>query len=313
MPITIKQAIEETVIGPGEIADLIGRDKSNTRAEALKLVRSGRLTARNNGNGYAFFPALSGHVRSGSADGARHFIGPIDGAYESQPTLQSKTQVIDDVSYKDVTPSAAGRPLVVTQPADSRMDMALRQHARALTRAGQASQGRHMPEHEAALLNQLFVNDPDAAETAASLQQTVEWRLRAQTEHEQWVRQEHARLLQERQEREAQAEKKRKDDEIHDAIQRMLGLKKDEEPPSHRRANGHCIVYGKESEPPPVDRYQRQREAEARETEQTKERRPVPIAELLARAKANKPTKEEPPAKSWWARHFAAPKKAVWK
>ena len=173
--------------------------------------------------------------------------------------------------------------------------------------------GRHMPEHEVALLNQLFVNDPDAAETAASLQQTVERRLRAQTEHEQWVRQEHARLLQERQEREAHAEKKRKDDEIHDAIQRMLGLKKDEESPSHRRVNGHCIVYEEESEPPPVDRYQRQREAEARETEQTEERRPIPIAELLARAKANKPTKEEPPAKSWWARHFAAPKKAVWK
>src|ERR1700730_15884546 len=106
MPITIKQAIEETVrerpgIGPGEIADLIGRDKSNTRAEALKLVRSGRLTARNNGNGYAFFPALSGHVRSGSADGARHFIGPIDGAYESRPTHAGARSRVTQSAFRE--------------------------------------------------------------------------------------------------------------------------------------------------------------------------------------------------------------------
>jgi hypothetical protein len=147
MPITVKQAIEETVrerpgIGPGEIADLIGRDKSNTRAEALKLVRSGRLTARNNGNGYAFFP-VGNHQEIVA-------VGHIDRRQED--IAHKPPEVIESVSFRDVTDSrlapnpATGTAIVVHRPAGG---------ARAITprNANAASMAAH--------LNMLATIDPD--------------------------------------------------------------------------------------------------------------------------------------------------------
>jgi hypothetical protein len=43
-------------IGPGQVADLVGRDKSQTRKAMLMLAQRGYLTARKDAGGYAFFP-----------------------------------------------------------------------------------------------------------------------------------------------------------------------------------------------------------------------------------------------------------------
>ena len=78
----IKIVETEPGIGPGGVAGIVCRDKSQTRRAMRDLARRGYLTEQVNGNGYAYYPvgqhlsqhhgrpevrSLSGHVRSGSA------------------------------------------------------------------------------------------------------------------------------------------------------------------------------------------------------------------------------------------------------
>jgi hypothetical protein len=54
----IISAVEsEPGIGPGQVADVIGQDKSYVRRVMKGMAVKGAIRAEVNGNGYAFFPA----------------------------------------------------------------------------------------------------------------------------------------------------------------------------------------------------------------------------------------------------------------
>lgn len=129
-------------------------DRSNVRRDAKKLERDGKLIKQNDGGTFRFYlaepaqsyaPALSnsGHVAATSE--------PIDGI------------------YKDVTEPAASRALVVSQPADSRLDAALRQHARAKALALRSSQGRAMAGQIATIWDHIFAADPTGDHTLSAM------------------------------------------------------------------------------------------------------------------------------------------------
>src|ERR1700731_356138 len=154
-----EKAILDAVAGypgasAGNIARHLGLDRSNVRRDAKKLERDGKLIKQDDGGTLRFYfaeptqsyaPALSnsGHVAATSK--------PIDGI------------------YKDVTEPAASRALVVSQPADSRLQAALRQHARAKALALRTPQGRQMAGQIVTTWDRMFEFDPSGDCTSCYL------------------------------------------------------------------------------------------------------------------------------------------------
>jgi hypothetical protein len=77
----IISAVEsEPGIGPGQVADVIGQDKSYVRRVMKGMAVKGAIRAEVNGNGYAFFPA-NGSASYSMADRAiKSKSAPINGA-----------------------------------------------------------------------------------------------------------------------------------------------------------------------------------------------------------------------------------------
>jgi len=229
-----EKAILDAVAGcpgasAGDIARHLGMDRSNVRRDAKKLERDGKLIKQNDGGTFRFYLAEPAQSYAPALSNSCHVAAtsePIDGI------------------YKDVTEPAASRALAVTQPADSRLQAALEQHARARARREQG--GVSLPARYVSTLNEVFAADPDGAETLAALQQAQLDRLKAATAHEEWLRAEYARQVAEKQNRLAREKKQRDDEWAHACIQRMYGLDGDEEPPPRRRARP--VAYEEEPE-----------------------------------------------------------------
>ena len=119
--------------------------KRRTRRDAKRLGRNGNLIMRDDGGTLRFYPA-------GAAQSYAPALGNVDhSATTSEP--------IDGI-YKGVMEPSASRALVVAQPADSRLDAALRQHARAKALALRTPQGRQMAGQIVTTWDHMFVADP---------------------------------------------------------------------------------------------------------------------------------------------------------
>jgi hypothetical protein len=304
---TLKQAIKATLLQqPGlsstEIARRLGKERNNVRKAAFELETAGELRSQNDGGTFRFYLVETAQSSALPA------------------VAKSATSVID-ATYRDVTEPSSGRALVVSQPADSRTEAALRQHAVARARHQRQGGGR-LPANFAMSLNAVFEADPDGVETWSALQQAQFDRLKAATAHEQWLREEHARQVAEAERRKEAETKKKRDEEIAGAIRHLLHMG-EEEPPPRQRGNVRPLAYEEEEEPEPppsIDRFQ-QKQRELRELSERAEsasiweaerlakqgpdsakarepaRRPDTVRQFLARAKSAPP---EPPAKSWW-------------
>lgn len=155
-------------IGRGQVANIVGCDKSQTRWALRDLAQRGYLTEQVNGNGYAYFPA-------------------------GQAAFVDQSVSVHSTNRPPRFPRSSGTALVVhngaqpaqsqaKRPADNRFDVP------AVYRKGAA-----IDPSKAAILNRLFVNDPEGADAIEAFHQEATNRLRAAAEDEQWQRDEYAR------------------------------------------------------------------------------------------------------------------------
>ena len=108
-------------------------DRNNVRKAAFELETAGELRSQNDGGTFRFYMVETAQSSALPA------------------VAKSATSVID-ATYRDVTEPSSGRALVVSQPADSRTEAALRQHAVARARH-QRQGGGPLPANFAMSLN----------------------------------------------------------------------------------------------------------------------------------------------------------------
>lgn len=155
-----KEAVIQTIESSGEIgvaglAKRLHLDKGTVRKVALEAAREGRIGARNNGQGYVFFPATN--------QAGQRFLS------DAEPSNSDQLEPVIDADFWELpTPHSDSRALVVhgaAQPADNRMAGTLA----AADKARRRQDGVPLPAGYAASLNGLFAGDQD--EAWASLQQ----------------------------------------------------------------------------------------------------------------------------------------------
>ena len=287
----------------GEIARRLGRDRTNIRKAANEEVDVGRLIKVDTGNGYAFYPVGTFHFIQGNhAPGQKN---PVD--HHRLQTRQPEPRVIDGVSFRDGTPEAAGKQLVVAeQPYDSRLPAALAAKKRTL----QSPLGRAIAGQVITTMNELYTADPDGLETLAALQR-AEF---AQAEAER-IERERARQAS------AMAQQQAVEPSMWDMAIRAAILGFDAycsmgRQQAEARAAGRQSSATERAEP--YEDYFARRQRATREAEEVKP--PSLLDRLRDRARTGTSPKTEglPPASdrpepSWWRKHFGTPRRPVWR
>jgi hypothetical protein len=92
----LKIVHEAPGIGPGQVADMLGEDKSYVRRLMKGMAAKDAIRAEVNGNGYAFFP-VNGNVNEASInrasmpiDGTFHEVDPVGYRNGSAPSFDSR-------------------------------------------------------------------------------------------------------------------------------------------------------------------------------------------------------------------------------
>src|ERR1700730_2215373 len=168
--IIVKLVETKPGIGPGPVADEMRRDKSQTRRAMRDLARRGYLAERNNGAGYAYFPAGGcGLVRPDAATQAVPNMRPgppagrepiDDAVFHEVPALASASP--NSILRPTTSPSNSRALVRAEQAYDSRTACAVRQIARAKALADRrdALQGPRIGGPFFTAVNQLFELDP---------------------------------------------------------------------------------------------------------------------------------------------------------
>jgi hypothetical protein len=310
-------------IGPGQVADVIGQDKSYVRRVMKGMAAKGAIRAGGNGNGYAFFPAALHHAHSESRNESAAFHS------KAGPAIPRKSEPIEG-SFLEISPArhttsnaSASRALVsVEQPFDSRTETALRQHEAARKRGALGSpRGQAMGQEVIATWNAGFLEPEgvprslDEAQRAAREAEVV--RLRKAAEWEAAKREEAER---------AAARSMFQDTGF--ALLRLLSSTPTREEQALRaEANGAQSYTHRRSRKVIIDRHEGDRVTASGvglltgegDGERLSVKRLDPIGprfrprpaltELLQTKRAPEPE----PTRPWWERLFGAPGKAMWK